>query len=124
MTEEEILEFNKKCAEFLEISNFKDSEGDLWDVQKTGKQIYSLRTRYLRFDSDWNWIMKVVKAIESIKYNTSGETIYTVTISKCLCRIDTVNEEIVWLRAKTKEEAIVQSINKFLIWYNANNPQN
>ena len=57
-------ENNKIIAEFMGLNNLKDSKGDAWDYMNTGKSIYTLRTKNLHYESDWNWLMKVVEKIE------------------------------------------------------------
>lgn len=61
--------------------------------------------------------MEVVEAIENIKYKNSTEKIYTFTIIRDICKIESINEEIVWVKGDNKLEAATQAINKFLIWY-------
>ena len=56
-------ENNKIIAEFMGLNNLKDSKGDAWDYMNTGKSIYTLRTKNLHYESDWNWLMKVVEKI-------------------------------------------------------------
>ena len=60
-------ENNKIIAEFMGLNNLKDSKGDAWDYMNTGKSIYTLRTKNLHYESDWNWLMKVVEKIENTK---------------------------------------------------------
>lgn len=127
MTQEEILEFNKRCAEFLGILYGIRQNGIVKEESKVRirkildlEETVGLHINYCKFHSDWNWINEVIEAIESIKYKTSGEPIYTVAISNRVCKIDTVNDEIVWTKAKTKKEAVVFAVNQFLIWYNEN----
>lgn len=64
-TKEEILAYNKRCAEFLEwyYENNKwlklePLNGGVIAVLKCNSNID------LKFHSDWNWIMEVVEAIE------------------------------------------------------------
>lgn len=133
MTQQEILDFNKRCAEFLGadvqdvleriyIDKMEDNEMifhnhsvDLkyyeWDGKKN---IHYIPFEYLQFHLDWNWIHEVIEAIEK-----SG---YDVVIAKTSCSI--------WIGGtsysgsskdcKTKKEAVVQAINQFLIWYEQN----
>lgn len=91
MTQEEILQYKKRCAEFLGLEILKD------------EYCYD----YPDFHSDWNWIMEVVEVIEKKAW---------VNIKGCAVDIST----IVNLNAPTKKEAVVEAINQFLIWYEQN----
>lgn len=73
MTQEWKDQFNKKCAEFLEIPNLKDYKGDLWDYQRTNEKIYSIRTNELSFHRDWNRIMDVIEKILQSGSNEPSE---------------------------------------------------
>ena len=119
MTQEEILEYNKKCAEFLgkEINVF------LCTPTLTHYQFghSMLLTKDMKFHSDWNWIMEVVEAIEKLRLNFKIG-LYWVTIEPI------PQSEIDWKPLNiphsqvnsdlNKKEAVVQAINQFLIWYN------
>jgi hypothetical protein len=113
MTQEEILQYNKRCAEFLGYKNTTpdDKDFNIYQSEKgmiIGNKIYTLlETMSMRFHSDWNWIMEVVEAIEKKAW---------VNIKGCAVDIST----IVNLNAPTKKEAVVQAINQFLIWYEQN----
>lgn len=95
MTQEEILEYNKRCAEFLGMDN---------DAFLLEKQIEkNTAICHLNFHSDWNWIMEVVEAI--VIYYKDKE----------IPQIHLLNQPIF-----TPKEAVVQAINQFLIWYEQN----
>lgn len=123
MTQEEILEYNKLCAEFLkwEFTTFKEVYNHINDFK--GNQYDSLEE--LQFHSDWNWIMMVIEKIEGLGFNTdsyspiqgSVELEYTLHEFNIW---DKINPEIQG-RGKTKKEAVIQAINQFLIWYNEQN---
>lgn len=99
MTQEEILQYNKRCAEFLGMDN---------DAFLLAKQIEkNTGICHLKFHSDWNWIMEVVEAIEKKAW---------VNIKGCAVDISTIAN----LNAPTKKEAVVEAINQFLIWYEQN----
>ena len=79
----------------------------------------------LMFDSDWNWIMMVIEKIEGLGFNTDSYSPIqgSVELEDTLHQFniwDKINPEIEG-RAKTKKEATIQAIYKFLIWYNENN---
>lgn len=73
MTEKEILEYNKKCAEFL---GFKyKNQSKFWAIYPLDNNSYLRQLGYVRMDnlkfhSDWNWIMEVVEAIEKKSKHT------------------------------------------------------
>ena len=99
MTQEEILEYNKRCAEFLNLH--RDEE----------VVIYNMRSHpydFLKFHSDWNWIMEVILAINMLPNpkNPNDTTLQT----------HRTNVQSI-LRSANKE-AVIQAINQFLIWYN------
>lgn len=98
MTQEEILEYNKLCAEFL---------GEEMTTYFVETQMDLIGSSELHFHSDWNWIMEVVEAIEKKSW---------VNIKGCAVDISTIAN----LNAPTKKEAVVQAINQFLIWYEQN----
>ena len=92
MTNEEIQEFNKRCAEFLgwkqsqKYEQFNDYHG-IWEKENDGiwykeEDIINDSSKYfeikvndkglhnyhyiLRFNSDWNWIMEIVEKIQTL----------------------------------------------------------
>jgi hypothetical protein len=126
MTQEEFLEFNKRCAEFLGYElitpqmrkrpeEWKDNS--YWEHKDkanvhTSKKVLG-RDGYLAFHSDWNLIMEVVEAIEKLNYQVDIQN------NHCLIqRSDSFDGIRVY--AETKKEAVVQAINQFLIWYEQN----
>lgn len=112
MTPQEIFEYNTRCAEFLKIPKLSDYKGVLWDFQRTGKKIYSIRTEELNFHRNWNSIMEVVEAIEKLNK--------IVIIDGVKCMITPIATSYIYYKRETKKEAVVQAINNFLIWYNEN----
>lgn len=114
MTQEEIIDYNKRCAELL---NWEIVENEILTVPddcKVKPQIYFPAYQNLLFHSDWNWIMEVVEAIEKLDIS--------VLIGKNSCVIEQyfgkTPFELPTLKAESKKEAVVQAINQFLIWYN------
>ena len=118
MTQEEILDYNKLCAEFLNLH--RDEEVAIY-------KFTAYPYDFLKFHSDWNWIMEVVEAIEKLKfrfeialnevnlYCISEEKRFSYAINYHDC--ENYGEEM----HLTKKGAVVQAINQFLIWYNENN---
>lgn len=119
MTQEEIIDYNKRCAEFLGWKNLNDDSFPEY-IDKLGN-FYPLKE--LTFDSDWNWIMEVVEAIEKLKfrfeialnevnlYCISKERRFSYAINYHDC--ENYGEEM----HLTKREAVVIAINQFLIWF-------
>lgn len=144
MTQEEILQYNKRCAEFLGaeindvleriyIDKMKDDEMIFHKYSVTLKtyecngttNIHYIPFDMLQFHSDWNLIMEVVEAIENIQ--VKGQYIYSIQPRGAVCEIKCstqyslafdVQMPCIYEIAKSKKEAVVQAINQFLIWYN------
>lgn len=107
MTQDEILQYNKRCAEFLGVTLHES-------------QLTMPHSHFTGYHSDWNWIMKVVEAIEKLIFNVRI-TIACVTIENAfdndsnlspIYKFHSIQGEF-----QTKKEAVVQAINQFLIWY-------
>jgi hypothetical protein len=142
MTQEETLEYNKRCAEFLGATPTKDwlgkdgyelKDNELWyHTQWSNRfqdtlELYSYRYSDLKFHSDWNWIMEVVEAIEKLESNDFYmEWFWLNGTNMALYQRHKQNGSNLWecsarfSDVKTKKEAVVRAINQFLIWYNAN----
>lgn len=147
MTQQEILEYNKRCAEFLTISEEIENELIAYPEQQysplcsyanaayvTDKEDNPENTvwNYCKFHSDWNWIMEVVEAIEKLSYqvditgnevgiNSNIMSMRNITTGGTM---NSYNEKYyptiisVTEEEYSKKEAVVQAINQFLIWYN------
>jgi hypothetical protein len=138
MTQEEIQEYNQKCADFL---GFKyKNQSKFWATYPLDNNSYLAKFGYMqvetfKFHSDWNWIMEVVEKIESLKYLidiTDNEVYVNSNLIKQKNVTDggTMNSHnekyypvIVEITDErlSKKEAVVKAINQFLIWYNENN---
>lgn len=108
MKQQEILKYNKRCAEFL---GWKIVDGIITLIPEESEfqhEVGYSANGFLKFHSDWNWIMEVVDAIE--------KKVAWVNIKGCAVDISSISN----VNAKTKKEAVVQAINQFLIWYNEN----
>lgn len=99
MTQEEILDYNKRCADFL-------------GVKLHESQLTMPHPHFTGYHSDWNWIMGVVEAIE--------KKVAWVNIKGCAVDISTIANT----SAPSKKEAVVEAIDQFLIWYNENKSKN
>jgi hypothetical protein len=143
MTQEEILEYNKKCAEFLGVrpQHFGPSvEYEMYSVIESivdgPDEKHFFMVEEMLFHSDWNWIMVMVEGIEKTKthfiirtlWNEFNECNYTqVSVQKEVGEMSDDRKVIsnsidVYLKHsdtfKSKKRAVVQAINNFLIWYN------
>lgn len=100
MKQEEILEFNKMCLEFL---GRKLADYDVAYIEEyTNIECYRDQTlEDLEYHSDWNLIMEVVEKILLFSKATEKWKMF-----------DTIIDYI------PNKEAVVKSINEFLIWYN------
>ena len=121
-------EYNKLCAEFMSIGYSEIHKGELntsrmeseWMCTYANTQYECSRDDfpllkpmdYLKFDTDWNWIMEVVEKIEEIYY------LKPVHILGNQCNILT-NKTFKVCR-DSKKEAVVQAIWEFLNWYKEN----
>jgi hypothetical protein len=116
MTQEETLEYNKRCTEFLGYINTTptDKDFDIYHNEKgmiIGNKIYTMiEPMSAKFHSDWNWIHEVV---DNIKNTTNPKNHSDTTFS-------TLRREIQIHLGTSNKKAVVQTINQFLIWYNAN----
>jgi hypothetical protein len=130
MTQEEINNYNRLCAEFL---GFKyKNQAKFWAIYPLDNSSYLRKLGYVRMDklefhSDWNWIMEVVEKIKYIEDNQEkffGEEYYLIHFE-----IDLLNGVDLFIDKKRLfsqsafgegqlKEAVVKAINQFLIWYN------
>ena len=141
-------EFNRLCAEFLEIK-FNEKRFDSPN-EKAASLFIKINTllhcydidcynieniipeEYYKFHSDWNWIIEVKKAIESIRLDIPNYYViewFEVHLYSSGCLIksglrhadgETTSpyyyENSIW--RKDSKEAVVQAIWEFLQWYN------
>ena len=138
MTSQEILEYNKRCAEFLGLQketrffNLKTGSYVKKDTDECDSEPIALYVKNkkavpdLKFHSDWNWIMEVVEKIQTLD-RLGG----IVMIQQGRCKITSrmAGDHSVYADVsnyylqgmKGQKEAVVEAINQFLIWYNKNN---
>jgi hypothetical protein len=154
MKKEEVFKYNKKCAKFL---GFKCSINEQYELPKmmafppkNNSNLCHIAKicciEDMQFHSDWNWIMEVIEAIESLKLGNVKipatwssmhqgvrhdieeyyDAIVVFDIKHSDCIVDVVgtmrlrNDFIVVDNLPTKKEAVVQAIDQFLTWYNKN----
>ena len=136
MDREFILDFNKKCAEFLGWKRAYAHEFDKYGYCQTvdgyetpfvniisDEQIieynnsrFTYSESELQFHSDWNWIMEVVEAIEKLKFNVriTKSSITIETSVGCEFDLKTIYSFHSDEYPITKKEAVVHAINNFL----------
>lgn len=118
-----VLSGNKLIAEFMKW-NIVIDDAQIWGVKVPSEYLINdnmdwYTSEELEFHKSWNWLMPVVKKIESLDKIEGCK--YLVTICSDVCRIDTVNDEITWKRGSTKILAVYQAVIKFIEWYNKEN---
>lgn len=121
MNEKEILEYNKRCAEFLggSLHKMQPPLNPQWFDLPFSKR--GIPEGLLKFHSDWNWIMEVVETIE----NKLNDSFNVDIVNKNQCEIVRNGEEFICGAGfdtinHRKKEAVVDAINQFLIWYEQN----
>lgn len=108
-------ENNILIAEFIELPYyFTDNNVEAYEVYEN--EVHTIDE--LEYHKSWDWLIPVVEKIELLDKVEGCK--YSVTICNDVCRIDTVNEEIVWRRDSTKIAAVYQAIIEFIKWYNLN----
>jgi hypothetical protein len=115
MTQEEILEYNKRCAEFLgwDYNKFMDR----WNENFHHEYSY-VCSDDLKFHSDWNWIMEVKRHIVGLGYCWfQFPNIIQINENATISSFKIVKIEFDKLKEK---EAVIQAINQFLILHNEN----
>lgn len=96
------VEYNKRCSKFL------GDKGMDKMCEDNGHHYPSLDE--MKFHSDWNWIMVVVRTIVK---KTRFKTIDECSEEEWYATIGVTR-----LPITSKKEAAVQAIDNFLIWYN------
>ena len=103
---------NELIAEFMDVP--KVHGYDLWDTSKTGKPIYGLPSRELRYHSSWDWLMPVVEKIESLGY--------TVDIANSDYQIRKTGDTEAFIfhygPDRPKIKAVYEAVVEFIKWYN------
>ncbi len=132
ITTEEILEYNKMCADFLGAKNVGKKgylkldyyQHDLFNrtewsnTYQDNIEVDTLLVSSMRFHLDWNWIIEVIEQIENLPAK------YVVVIKDSTCDIHNIfiKDKPFNFYARygmlNKRQAAVKAINTFLIWYN------
>lgn len=147
MKKEEILQFNKLCAKFLNyvyVSSLDVKEGKYhpsiiagWYKKVPGiylprinSHLYIGRSHFdLKFDSDWNLIMEIKNAIENYRPEGIITPVYWLKMEDKRCTIkihpqycmgfpEDIPEFEDYYEGNNLKEAVITAINEFLIWYN------
>lgn len=93
MTQEETIDYNKRCAELLNLH--RDEEVAIYNMTAYS---YDL----LKFDSDWNWIKSLLEKISSLNEDDfSDET-------------QQAFEDLLDLSLFSSKESVCESINNFI----------
>lgn len=106
-------ENNKLIAEFMGYKNNTPSK-DFFQ-HPTDKNRFD-RIEYLKYDTDWNWLMEVVEKIESLSYQ--GYNIYVDISEKTLIQSFESNIEISEVFGGSKIENTYKACVEFIKWYN------
>lgn len=140
MTTEEIFEYNKRCALFLGWKETTDEFKIAWLSCKTKERLFRTKKEYIPilekdgdvlfqeftgrdFYNDWHWIMEVVNKIENGL--DTFDTFSVDIVNRNQCEIVKNGEDYICgfgfdTIHHSKKEAVIQTINQFLIWYGQN----
>ena len=126
MTQQETLEYNKRCAEFLGMHISVDpADGyDTGTWYKPSDIEGEVIPSPVLFHSDWNWIMEVKEKICQLDIIDEFNTLYDSVAKGYHCvLLPTYKNTFDGFYTKvinTEKEAVVKAINQFLIWYEQN----
>ena len=124
MNQQEILDYNKRCALFLGAYFCNDDlntyPNGYWMTNDIEIDLpYNLED--MEFHFDWNWIMEVIEAIQKIIIKDGDE--FCIEFYKGLPdkpkTFVSITENI-QSENNNPKEAVVEAINQFLIWYEQN----
>lgn len=143
MTSEEVLEYNKRCAKFLEWKKCLTHEFDKYGYCETvdgfitpfdnrvadpqileyNSSIYEYAIKDLQFTISWDWVMEVIEKIKETI--TEWDHIYTMSpeeqkVDYQLFKEDSIANRIEHLTMYADKEAVIEAINQFLIWHKRN----
>ena len=124
MTQEEIINYNRNCVEFLGYTTPHPNFPTATYWYKEGKPPLAL----LSFHRYWNWIMEVVEAIEKTYSNFHGYFGVFINPNGCTIqgtklRTNPENPHYAYYNEvilTDKKESVVEAINQFLTWYKNN----
>lgn len=132
----EILEYNKRCAEFLGwrvkfIEKYpytlylQSPKGSLYNTctGNNEKECWENSQYKLKFHSDWNWIHELVEKISKSRIKTQKEMIpnhFSLESHDSIMPYNNIVKPIKIALFENNKQAVVQAINQFLIWYDEN----
>lgn len=103
---------NELIAEFMEIRCLYTNGERLWDTSQTGKVIFALHERHLRYDSSWDWLMPVVEKIESMGAHVK------IVNNRCTIADNDFTFKPVHIVGHFKIEAVHMTVVEFIKEYN------
>lgn len=103
------IEYNKLCAKFMGLTVIPVGTYSIGSIRHP-----EISEAFLKYDSDWNFIMEVVEKIEK----ECGVSIVGGPVKKPTCVIYLGNLKAKSGQGNSKKEAVVQAIWEFLNWYN------
>jgi len=87
---------NELIADFMGMPKMKDSKGDLFDFQGSGREIFCIREHELKYRTSWDWLMPVVEKIHSSmsykRYNRNIGVEITIKPQHCSIYLPDVSE--------------------------------
>lgn len=125
----EMIEFNRRCAEFLcwvKYNGINPEWNDSYDTNEIYFGEKTVHLRYMKFHSDWNWIMEVVEKIKSIDDNQEdwfGDEWYRIQfVIDLMNGVEIrINSERIFMMTAFGEGqmlgSIVEAVNCFLEWF-------
>lgn len=119
-TNYETQENNKIIAEFMGLKPrlispdvYGYSDGTFFScTHDTPEKVVESISKYVKYHSDWNWLMQVVEKIEAL--------LAEVEIRNQQTRIIGYNNEIIQFHPSSKITSVYTAVVNFIKWYNAN----
>jgi hypothetical protein len=95
------------------------SDGVFYSTNGSLEEVSRNMDNYVKYSSDYNWLMEVVCKIESIEDGNNCAK-YNFIIEQSFIEIidNHTSEEIIKLDRGTKKEAIYNACIEFIKWYN------
>lgn len=113
--DQEILDYNKRCAEFLGCKCSVNEQYELPNMMtfppKQNSNLCSTSSvccvKDMQFHSDWNWIHEIIEKIRK------DVVILENSVGLYLKARGPISKSIL----KNDKESVVKAINEYLIWY-------